>query len=132
MKWMIYLCIWIYKRNNAMSNHNEAIKRLNGLLSEDNNAEWREVSAYRETNKVWLKKSTQIAIRINRILRESKLSQKGLASKMSVTPQQINKILKGKENLTLETISKLEIALGTDLISVLNKDTTDDQKDVAA
>jgi ribosome-binding protein aMBF1 (putative translation factor) len=35
---------------------------------------------------------------------------------MKVSPQQINKIVKGQENLTLETISKLEIALNIQLI----------------
>jgi len=37
---------------------------------------------------------------------------------MGVTPQYINKIVKGKENLTLETIAKIEKALGITLIEV--------------
>ncbi len=35
---------------------------------------------------------------------------------MNVSPQQISKIVKGQENLTLETISNLEIALGIQII----------------
>jgi len=35
---------------------------------------------------------------------------------MNVSPQQINKIVKGQENLTLETITNLEIALGIQII----------------
>lgn len=37
---------------------------------------------------------------------------------MDVTPQYVNKIVKGKENLSLETIWKIEEALGINLISV--------------
>lgn len=46
----------------------------------------------------------------------AKLSQKQLAERMDVSPQQISKIVKGQENLTLETISNLEIALGIQII----------------
>jgi len=45
------------------------------------------------------------------------MTQKKLAELMNVSPQQISKILKGQENLTLETISKLSETLGVDLIS---------------
>jgi len=37
---------------------------------------------------------------------------------MGVSPQQISKILSGKENITLETICKIEEALGVELIEV--------------
>ena len=36
---------------------------------------------------------------------------------MGVSPQQINKVLTGGENLTLETISKFSEVLGVELIS---------------
>ena len=36
---------------------------------------------------------------------------------MNVSPQQISKIVKGQENLTLETISNLEIALGIQIMA---------------
>jgi ribosome-binding protein aMBF1 (putative translation factor) len=49
-------------------------------------------------------------------LKAQHLSQKNLAERVNVSPQQINKIVKGKENLTLETISKLELALGIRII----------------
>jgi transcriptional regulator with XRE-family HTH domain len=46
------------------------------------------------------------------------MSQKELAERIGVSPQQVSKIVKGNENLTLETISKLEAALGVPLIEV--------------
>lgn len=46
------------------------------------------------------------------------MTQKMLAEKMQVSPQYISKILKGKENLSLETISHIEKALNIALISI--------------
>jgi transcriptional regulator with XRE-family HTH domain len=41
---------------------------------------------------------------------------------LGVSPQQVNKILKGSENLTLDTIEKIELVLGIELITVLQED----------
>jgi transcriptional regulator with XRE-family HTH domain len=48
------------------------------------------------------------------------MTQKQLAEKMNCSQQYISKILKGKENLSLETLSKIEDALG---IQILTEDT---------
>ena len=44
------------------------------------------------------------------------LTQKALAERMNCTQQYVSKILKGKENMSLDTLSKLEDALGINLI----------------
>jgi transcriptional regulator with XRE-family HTH domain len=44
------------------------------------------------------------------------MTQKKLAEMLGVSPQYVSKILKGSENMTLETIAKLEDALGVNLI----------------
>lgn len=44
------------------------------------------------------------------------LIQKALAERMNCTQQYISKILKGKENMSLDTLSKLKKALGITLI----------------
>lgn len=44
------------------------------------------------------------------------LIQKALAERMNCTQQYISKILKGKENMSLDTLSKLERVLGITLI----------------
>lgn len=46
------------------------------------------------------------------------ITQKHLAELMGVSPAYVTKLLRGNENLTLETISKVENALGEKLISV--------------
>ena len=50
--------------------------------------------------------------------------KKMLAEEMGVTPQYINKVVKGKENLTLETISKIEQVLGIILFEVPSTETS--------
>ncbi|MCD7969355.1 MAG: helix-turn-helix domain-containing protein [Alistipes sp.] len=76
---------------------------------------WKEKAEWRKKNKEWLKKSQYVAIKVMNYLRDNDLSQKYLAERMQVSPQQISKILKGTENLTLETISNLESVLDIQL-----------------
>lgn len=49
-------------------------------------------------------------------MEELQINQCALAEKMGCSQQYISKILKGKENLCLETISKIEVALKIDLL----------------
>lgn len=76
----------------------------------------------RRKNRYWLKKSQQIAVRVLMTLREKGMSQKQLAEQLEVSPQQVSKIVKGKQNLTLDTISKLEQVLEIPLIEVSKKE----------
>jgi transcriptional regulator with XRE-family HTH domain len=81
-------------------------------------SKWEEKAKWRQENSAWLKKSSLIALRILSALGRKDLSQKSLAEIMGTSPQYINKLLSGKENLTLETISKIEVLLNIELISV--------------
>lgn len=68
----------------------------------------------------WLKEySSKIARRIIAIIHEGdkELNQTKLAETLNVSRQQVSKILKGQENLTLESIYKLSKALDCELIS---------------
>ncbi len=66
----------------------------------------------RKANKDWLRQSFRIASQVLVALKEQNMTQKELAEKMNVSPQYINKLVKGKENMTLETVVKLEKTLG--------------------
>ena len=55
-----------------------------------------------------LKESQRIALKVLLKLDELGWTQKDLATKMSVSPQQVNKIVSGKENLTIETQIQLQ------------------------
>lgn len=98
-----------------------AIKNVHKKIEEiavDDKSGWLEKARYRRENRRWLRKSQRIAVRVLRILNEKGMQQKELAKAMDVSPQQISKIVKGKENLTLQTISKLEQELGVSLFEV--------------
>jgi transcriptional regulator with XRE-family HTH domain len=94
-------------------------EKLNALKGE-NPSGWRDKALYRKNNREWLQRSQAIAVRILEALRNQSLSQKALAEKLQVTPQQISKILKGEENLTLQTITQIETALGIKLIYLIS------------
>jgi transcriptional regulator with XRE-family HTH domain len=79
---------------------------------------WMEKALRDEANEAWLDRSAEIALRILSTLQAKNMSQKELAAIIGVSPQQINKIVKGNVNLTLETISKLEAALDIQLMAV--------------
>lgn len=44
------------------------------------------------------------------------ITQKQLAERMGCSQQYVSKILKGKENLSLETMAKIEYSLGISII----------------
>lgn len=81
----------------------------------------RKEADFRKANKEWLRKSAKIALAIRRELRLKGMTQQDLAAKMGLSPQYVGRILKGQENLTLETISKLEAAIGISLVSLGNE-----------
>ena len=73
---------------------------------------------FRIENKKWLSYSSNIALRVLAALEESEqITQKTLAERVGVSPQYINKVLKGQENLSLQTIAKLSEALNIELIT---------------
>ena len=67
-------------------------------------------------NWVWLKYSYAIAIKASSRMRELGLTQQQLAEKMNCTQQHVSNLLKGRVNMTLETLAKLEQALDFDLV----------------
>ena len=97
--------------------NNERIEKLIALAS-DETSDFEKKALWRKANKNWLKKSTAIAIKVHSAIKQQNISQVKLADKMGVSAQYISKILKGSENLSLDTISKLETQLGIQLIEV--------------
>ena len=101
------------------------INKLNEISQIDNS--WRDEAIFYRNNKQWLDRSANIAIKILSTLRHNRkenrfpTTQKDLAEIMNVTPQQVNKMVKGTENLTLETISRIEKALDIQLIDIYNE-----------
>jgi transcriptional regulator with XRE-family HTH domain len=104
-----------------MKNKDEVLKILDGKLSKKE-SQWHKEAEFRTLNKKWLKRSQAVAFKILQTIREQGISQKELASRMGLKPQQINNWVKGKSNFTFETVAKIEAALGIELMNIpLNK-----------
>lgn len=103
------------------------INKIKTKLKNNSKAQssWIEKAKYRKENEAWLDISFAIAVKVMSVLKFNKQtgispkSQKELANIMNCTPQYINKVLKGKENLTLESINRIEKAIGAVLITAV-------------
>lgn len=71
----------------------------------------------RAENREWMRMSQNIALGIHRHLRLTNTTQKEFAEQMGVSPAYVGKLLKGRENLTLETIWKIQSLLGLSFFS---------------
>ncbi len=91
-------------------------KELSILEKHEVKTGWREQAQRRRENSCWLRYSGYIALTVQKRLEDLSLSQKELADRLSCSPQYVSKLLKGSENLTLDTISKLEESLDMDLV----------------
>lgn len=107
---------------------NNIKNRLKETSKQDNS--WIERAKYRKENKVWLDISFAIAVKVMSALKANKTAhvfpktQKELAEAMICSPQYVNKLLKGTENLQLETITKIEQILNIRLIEIFEFQTT--------
>lgn len=79
-------------------------------------SKWREDAEWRRANKAWLPYSRKIAIKTAMAMHDQQMSQRQLADSMGCSPQYVSRLLKGEENLSLETICKLESALNVPIL----------------
>jgi len=96
----------------AVKDLNKKVEKLSVAASKEARAgaEWR------KENRGWLRNSFEIALHVQSAIKTKGWNQKQLAEAMGVSPQQVSKIMKGRENLTLQTIDTLEKILETKLI----------------
>jgi transcriptional regulator with XRE-family HTH domain len=99
----------------------EILAKLDKIVSKEP-SKWHEHFQYYEDNEKWLRRSGCVALAILTTLDNQGLSQKALADRMGISPQQVNKWVKGSENFTFETIAKIEEALNIELMSVVGDD----------
>lgn len=72
---------------------------------------WRERAEWRQENKSWLRHSQHIAMMMLDKMEELGLTQREVAERMGCSQQYVSRILKGHENLSIETMCKIEEAL---------------------
>lgn len=73
-------------------------------------------------HRAMLRESQEIALKVLERLEEFGWTQKDLAEKMGVTPQYVNKIVRGKENFTLEMQIKLQTILDIPILATYYED----------
>lgn len=90
----------------------EAIARLSRYQSPTPST-WREdeENIRRAKSVGWLPYSRRIAVKTALAMKHQDLSRSDVATRMGCSPQYVSRLLKGQENLSLETICKLENAL---------------------
>lgn len=85
---------------------------------------WMEKAQWELDNEDWLDLSFKIAVRIGSVLSANKKTQQypknqvELAEAMGCSAQYVNKLMKGQENLQIETICKIAKILKVSLIEV--------------
>lgn len=97
------------------SRKQEILQFLEELQSETP-SKWREEAQWRRENHDWLRYSQRIAILLFYMKREG-LTQAAMAERIGCTQQYVSKLLKGTENLTNETIAKIERATNQKLMA---------------
>ena len=89
---------------------NETVTRLRQHQS-STPSQWRERANWRLENKSWLRHSQKIAMMMLDKMETLGLTQRALAERMGCSQQYVSRILKGHENLSIETMCKIEEAL---------------------
>ena len=102
-----YLCSQNGNKPNIIGTKRNTSKMIKEALSPAQKAG----TQMSQEEKPWFNHSQTIANIMSARMKELGMTQKMLAEKMNCTQQYISKILKGRENLSLEAISKIENAL---------------------
>ena len=114
------LSISIYPENSNNTMNENLSENLNIIAIEDSS--WEEKDKWENDNYGWLKLLTYIAVRVLSALRKGGeiKTQEKLAKKLKVNPEDARKIVKGRENPSLEITLKLEKALNIRLIAIFD------------
>lgn len=80
-------------------------------------SKWREEAQWRRDNCEWLRYSQRVALLLLSYMKREHLTQAAIAERLGCTQQYVSRILKGTENLTIETIAKIEQVIGSKLLT---------------
>lgn len=91
-------------------------KNLNQIIAKTA-TQWKARAKQDRTNRREISRAQGFALELLDFMELHHITQKELAEKMSVSPQQVNKILRAKANLTFQTLDKIADALGVSITS---------------
>ena len=80
-------------------------------------SKWREEAEWRRANRAWLRRSQAVAVKMLDRMEEMHWTQTQVAEKLGCSQQYVSRMVKGKENLTLDMLSRIEDALGITIFS---------------
>ena len=100
-----------------MPQDNEIISRLKEHQS-SNPSKWREKTEWRMKKKLWLCYSQHIAMMMLDQMEKLNINKEQLSKLLGCTQEYVSKILKGQENLTLETMAKIEQCLKIQIFNI--------------
>lgn len=112
--------------NSQTQSAMSANKTLKSHFGKIEKSRFIELAEQWEKEKSWKERSQHIALELIDFLEDKNLTQKAFAELMNVSPQAVNKWLRGQENFTLETIGKMEAVLKRKLIEVVSNDEDED------
>lgn len=95
------------------------LDKLSKIVGGFEKSDWLAEAKARQVNSDEILARQKIALRILRTLRQTNTSQKQLAEMLNVSPQQVNKWVKGSENFAIGTIMKIQQALNIVLIEIV-------------
>lgn len=91
----------------------------NKILNSVNIPEFEEsIQTMPQDSKIYVDKGMELLDRILYIMQEKRIRRKELAERMGKRESEITKILSPMHNFTLRTLSKLEAALETEIITI--------------
>ena len=93
-------------------------------------AKWMQIAKWNEEHADALEDYMIIALRISATLKERKMTQKDLATQLGVSPQALTRIMKGRQNLSLNKVRQIEKVLGISMMTI--EKTRDDTTPTAA
>lgn len=96
----------------------DKLDKLSKIVGGFEKSNWLEEAKLRQANREEIFARQKIALMILRTLRQTQTSQKQLAEMLKVSPQQVNKWVKGSENFSIATIIKIQQALNVVLIEI--------------
>ena len=97
----------------------EKLQKMKSLAKKQvGKPKWQAIAEWNESHKDALDDYVVIALRLINFMDQKGLQRKEVAERLGVSSQALGRILKGRQNLTLQTIRKIENVLGINLITV--------------
>lgn len=75
-----------------------------------------------EDSRLYTKHAMQIALLIDKAIEESDMNKSEFAKRIGKTTPEISKWLSGNQNFTLRTLSKIENALGLEIVKLFSRE----------